>query len=320
MQIQGLLKDPFVFGASAPAAPTLLTPNSTTEATFLARWNSSAGATGYRVDVSTNSLFSSFVSGWNNTDVGNVTSVRVIGVVPGTLFYRVRAYNLIGTSASSTPIEASYYTFIRALNSNSNLNVNDGGSIAVACDSDNNVSTGNIGWTSQGLLFVNTAAQVVSFNCFGIDSSQTNNPNYTFVDGDTMQNGPNYNGPINGDQTPGGGPFGLYAFDFDATGMARKSTTVPSDFQQFNFDGTVSGLTAFNLFSGLSYSVGGTASLAVTSGKKYQITWGKNDISAVNGVQNFSPYVSVIFTATAATISLTGTPSTPVTAMLLLLN
>lgn len=90
---------------TAPAAPVAKAATSVTSNGFIANWNSASGATGYRLDVATNSSFSSFVSGFNNLDIGNVLSRSVTGLSAGTsYFYRVRAYNTIGTSSSSLTI------------------------------------------------------------------------------------------------------------------------------------------------------------------------------------------------------------------------
>jgi hypothetical protein len=60
------------------------------------------GATGYRLDVSTNSSFSTYVPGYQNLNVGNATSRSVSGRNPSTTYhYRVRAYNGHGTSGNS---------------------------------------------------------------------------------------------------------------------------------------------------------------------------------------------------------------------------
>ena len=72
---------------------------------FMATWGEMSGATGYRLDVSTDSSFSSFVSGFQNLDVGNVTSKTVSGLSANTTYYyRVCAYNGAGTGPGSNVI------------------------------------------------------------------------------------------------------------------------------------------------------------------------------------------------------------------------
>lgn len=82
-----------------PAAPTTAAESGVGYTSFFANWNSVAGATGYRLDVATDSGFASLVV--NNQDVGNVTTYQVTGLVVGQYFYRVRAYNGSGTSGNS---------------------------------------------------------------------------------------------------------------------------------------------------------------------------------------------------------------------------
>ena len=87
---------------SAPAAPADQAATVVNTTSFQANWSASAGATGYRLDVSTVINFGSFVSGFNNLDVGNVTAYSVSGLTAGnTYYYRVRAYNGGGTSGNS---------------------------------------------------------------------------------------------------------------------------------------------------------------------------------------------------------------------------
>jgi len=74
-----------------------------TFSSFTAHWHSGGGsATGYRLDVSTSSSFTTYVAGYQNLDVGNVTSFPVTGLSAHTIcYYRVRAYNGCATSANS---------------------------------------------------------------------------------------------------------------------------------------------------------------------------------------------------------------------------
>src|SRR5437764_3820565 len=88
-----------------PAAPTALKATNETASSFTANWTSVSGATGYRLDVSTNSSFTSYVPGYQNLDVGNTTSYNVTGLSANTFYYyRLRAYNGGGTSPNSNVV------------------------------------------------------------------------------------------------------------------------------------------------------------------------------------------------------------------------
>ena len=78
-----------------------------TRGSFLANWKSASRATGYRLDVSTSSSFSSYLAGYEDLDVGNATTRTVSGLSPAkTYYYRVRAYNSSGTSGNSDVMTA----------------------------------------------------------------------------------------------------------------------------------------------------------------------------------------------------------------------
>jgi len=89
---------------SVPPAPISSAATSSSVGGFTANWAASSGATGYYLDVATDSGFATFLSGYNGKDVGAVTSYFVAGTFSGgaTLYYRVRAYNANGPSPSSS--------------------------------------------------------------------------------------------------------------------------------------------------------------------------------------------------------------------------
>lgn len=90
---------------SPPPAPTSNVATNVASHGFAANWTPAIPAAGYRLDVSTNRTFNSFLSGYQNLDVGNTLNRTLIGLSPGmTYFYRVRAYNTNGTSANSAVI------------------------------------------------------------------------------------------------------------------------------------------------------------------------------------------------------------------------
>lgn len=86
-------------------APVATAGSSATISTFTASWEAVDGATGYIIDVATDSGFTSFVVGFINEDVGNVLTYSITGLTQNTAYYyRVRAYNDVTTSDSSNTI------------------------------------------------------------------------------------------------------------------------------------------------------------------------------------------------------------------------
>jgi len=85
--------------------PTASSPTAVTDSSFTARWSAVSGATGYRLDVSQDSLFGSFLPGYNNRDAGIATSFTITGLTTGVrYFYRVRAVTSGGISANSNVV------------------------------------------------------------------------------------------------------------------------------------------------------------------------------------------------------------------------
>ena len=89
-----------------PPAPTALKDTNETFSSFTANWTSVSGATSYRLDVSTSNTFVTYVTGYQDRNVGNVTSQNVTGLAANTFYYyRVRAFNG-NTSPNSNVIKA----------------------------------------------------------------------------------------------------------------------------------------------------------------------------------------------------------------------
>lgn len=92
---------------SAPSAPTANAATSITATSFTANWSASGGATYYRLDVATDMGFTSMVTGYNDLNVGNVTSYNVTGLSCNTTYYyRIRACNACGCSGNSSVVSA----------------------------------------------------------------------------------------------------------------------------------------------------------------------------------------------------------------------
>ena len=81
----------YAFPNSPPPAPTANVASNVTTIGFTANWCAANWATGYRLDVSTNSAFSNYLAGYQDLDVGNVLSRSVSGLTPGNALLLPRA-------------------------------------------------------------------------------------------------------------------------------------------------------------------------------------------------------------------------------------
>lgn len=91
---------------NAPVAPVATAATNITGTDFTANWLPVANAASYFIDVSDSPTFSTQMPGYNNLDVGNVTSLDIIGLPDAPIYYyRIRARNAGGISASSNTIQ-----------------------------------------------------------------------------------------------------------------------------------------------------------------------------------------------------------------------
>jgi hypothetical protein len=88
-----------------PLVPVATQATGIDSTSFDANWNVSVGATSYYLDVATNISFTALLAGYNNFNVGNVTTYPVSGLTCNTTYYyRVRANNACATTANSNTI------------------------------------------------------------------------------------------------------------------------------------------------------------------------------------------------------------------------
>ena len=178
----------FEFGelpATIPSPPIAHAATYIASNSFTANWSSVSGATGYRLDVSPNSSFSTYVAGYQDLNAGNTTSRSVTGLSASTTYYyRVRAYNTSGTSGNSNVVNVatltatgspvvitSPATLIASFSAMLNGSVNPHGLSA-------NVhfqygTTTNYGFTTPSQMKTGNAYQSMTANIGGLTASTT---------------------------------------------------------------------------------------------------------------------------------------------------
>ncbi|MDZ4121218.1 MAG: endonuclease, partial [Candidatus Cloacimonadaceae bacterium] len=121
-----------IWGDLALAAPVATVPSNVGEHQFTANWNAVAGATSYRLDVSTNNTFTAPIAGYKNKIVG-ATSQTVSGLDPAvTYYYRVRA---IGAGGILSPSSNTIFATTTV-----------GGSVAFYWNFNSNVPASGLNW------------------------------------------------------------------------------------------------------------------------------------------------------------------------------
>lgn len=88
-----------------PIPPALNPSTNIRASTFTLNWESVAGANGYKIDLSTNEKFTTFVENYSDFSTGNVNSYEIKNLFPGITYYaRLRAQAVTGTSSNSDVI------------------------------------------------------------------------------------------------------------------------------------------------------------------------------------------------------------------------
>lgn len=100
-------------GTDITVAPysTAITPSD-----FTANWSAITDATGYFLDVASDSGFTNILASYNNLSVGTVTSYHVTGLTTGTpYYYRVRATLSTGGTSDNSAVVSMTSGFIRTV-------------------------------------------------------------------------------------------------------------------------------------------------------------------------------------------------------------
>jgi len=88
-----------------PAAPTADPATNITQTQFQANWTPASGTDGFYLDVAYDDAFSSYVTGYNNLDIGYDISLDIGGLSSNTVYYyRVRGHNVSGTGDNSNVV------------------------------------------------------------------------------------------------------------------------------------------------------------------------------------------------------------------------
>jgi len=83
-------------------APTATNASVSDSVTFVTNWTPAVNAQSYVLDVSADSLFSTYVTGYQNLNVGNTASYNVTVPIPNsTYYYRLRSFFISGYSMNS---------------------------------------------------------------------------------------------------------------------------------------------------------------------------------------------------------------------------
>lgn len=90
---------------SVPTNPLLTEPTSSALRFSWVASTDNVAVTGYWIDVSTDSSFTSFIPGYNSRDVGNVIDTVITGLQPETVYFaRVRAHDAAGNTSDSSGV------------------------------------------------------------------------------------------------------------------------------------------------------------------------------------------------------------------------
>ena len=281
---------------TAPAAPAEPTAASVLATSFTINWAAVTGATSYRLDVATDSDFTSFVTGFNDKTVTALTD-SLSGLTAGTAYYvRVRAVNAGGTGANSPTLTVSTAASATAPTISGITAGNGTLSVAFTAGESGGKTISNYQYsTDNGSTF--TAVSPASTNSPILISGLTNGTSYTVQIR-----------ALNSDDTTGSASAGVSSTPRTVPGAPTGLTVTPGNTQLTasftapasdggsaitNYEYSINGGTSFTAVSPASTLTSITIT-GLTNGTSYDV-----QVRALNAAGSGS-----------ATASVSGTPRT----------
>jgi F0F1-type ATP synthase membrane subunit c/vacuolar-type H+-ATPase subunit K len=269
-----------------PTRVTFLATTAITNNGFTVNWVSSPGADSYHLDISTSPSFTTFLTGYNNLNVGNVLTYNITGLSPNTTYYvRLTSYFQMFTSPIATSISV-------LTNSSTALTAT--------------VSLSNVTAIYDGLTHTVTATTIpagltVGITYNGSSTVPTNAGSYAVV---ATVNDPNYQGTTSGNfvisKTTAPVSLSNLTATYDASTHAVTATTSPS--------GLAVGLT-YNGSSTIPTNAGTYAVVATIIDPNYQGTTSGNLVISKAIVNPVLGNLTQIYNGSPQVFTATTTPS-----------
>ncbi|MBS7256167.1 fibronectin type III domain-containing protein [Flavobacterium branchiicola] len=255
---------------SSGTAPVATAVSNETCTQITANWQAVAGAVYYEFDLSTDSAFGSFVTGYSALNVGNVLSLNITGLSTVTYYYRVRAFNGTCSSSNSNTITYTNPPAPTAPTGN-NVTGNSCTQFTVNWNAVTNATSYTVQWSNDN--FVNnilTAANLTTTTYTIIGLSTGNTYKYRVTAINRCGSGTYTSGNVvTANTLPGtistiGGANNIFCDSFNARWTQTSSATsylldvyetVSGTFVLQNFDvGNVASYQVNNLVGGRGYS------------------------------------------------------------------
>lgn len=164
---------------SSGTAPEALPVTGETCTQITANWEAVPGALYYEFDLSTDSAFGSFVTGYSSRNVGNVLSLTITGLTTTTYYYRVRAHNSTCASSNSNTITYENPATPSAATGLGSSNISCT-QFTVTWNSVPTATSYKVEWYTAGFASLVGTATNISTNSYTITTGLTRNTPYRF--------------------------------------------------------------------------------------------------------------------------------------------